>query len=133
MAENRAARKNYQRDVGYIAKNFSFNTPGIEVAANICVGTLPAGCMLIQTYIRVKTAFNAVTTNVIIVGTTADTDHFVEAADVAEGSTGLTISDRNLGEVYTSDTKVWVQYSQTGTAATTGEADVVLTYIPVIK
>ena len=133
MADNKAARKNYQRDVGYIAKNFSYNTPGIASATNIAVGTLPAGCLVTQVYVRIKTAFNAVTTNVIIVGTSADTDHFIETGDVSEGVTGLTISDRNLGEVYTADTKIWVQYTQTGTAATTGEADVVMTFIPVMK
>lgn len=133
MAEVRAARKNYQRDVGYIARNFSFNFPGIGSAANIAVGTLPAGCLVTQVYVRIKTAFNASTTNVLTVGTTADGDHFVEAGDVDETSTGLTVLDRNIGEVYTADTPVWVQYTQSGDAATAGEADVVMTYVPAIK
>lgn len=133
MADIRAARKSYQRDVGYIARNFSFNTPGIGVAANIAVGTLPAGCLVTQVYVRVKTAFDAASTNVIKVGTSADDDHFVEAGDVDETATGLTILDRNIGEVYAADTTVWVEYTQTGTAAAAGEADVVITYIPVIK
>lgn len=133
MAEIRAARKSYQRDVGYIARNFSFDTPGIGTAGNIAVGTLPAGCLVTAVYVRVKTAFNAATTNVIKVGTSADDDHFIEAGDVDETVAGLTVSDRNIGEVYTADTAVWVEYTQSGTAATAGEADVVVTYIPVIK
>ena len=133
MAEIRAARKNYQRDVGFIARNFSFDTPGIATASNIAVGTLPAGCLVTQVYVRVKTAFNAATTNVIIVGISTDTDYFIEAGDVTEGSTGLTVSDRGIGTVYTADQKVFVQYTQSGTAATTGEADVVIVYIPTIK
>lgn len=133
MAQVKAARKNYQRDVGYIAKSVSYNTPGIGTTANICVGTLPAGCLHTETFVRVTTAFNAATTNVVTVGTTATSDAFVNSTDVSEASADLYISDRGIGANYTADTPVWVKYTQTGTAATAGAADVVLTYIPVMK
>lgn len=129
----RAARKPYHRMVTYISKSFAFDTPGIGTAATVEIGALPAGALVLETIVRVKTAFNAGTTNVIKVGTSADDDEFIEAGDVAEGALGTTFSDRSAGIVMTADTSVYVEYTQTGTAATTGEADVIITYIPEVE
>lgn len=129
----KAARKPYQYLATYISKSFAYDTPGIGTAATVQVGTLPAGCLVLETIVRVRTAFNAATTNVIIVGTSDDDDEFIEAADVDESTAGTTFSARSAGLVMTSDTPVYVKYSQTGTAASAGEADVVVLYIPVIE
>lgn len=129
----KAARKPYQAQMPYLSKSFAFDTPGIGTASMVQVGTLPAGCLVTETLVRVRTAFNAGTTNVIIVGTAADDDEFIAAGDVDETATGTTFSDRSAGLVFTADTAVYVKYSQTGTAATTGEADVVVIYVPFIE
>ncbi len=129
----KAARKPYQPLVPYISKSFSYNTPRIATAATVQVGTLPAGALHTQTIVRVKTAFNAVTTNVILVGTAADQDAFIEDGDVLEGVADTTISERGAGTVMTADTPVYVTYTQTGTAATAGEAEVILVFIPYVE
>lgn len=114
--------------VSCLFKTVSFDTAGIGSASTVGVGQLPAGSLHIQTAVRIKTVFNAGTTNVLTVGTATDGDHFIEAGDVVETALGLTLSDRNIGEVFTSDTTIYVRYEQTGTAATTGEADIVFIY-----
>ena len=129
----KAARKPYTHQTTYISKAFDYNTAGIGTADTIQVGTLPLGCLHLETIVRVKTAFNAATTNVIKVGTAADGDAFIEAGDVIEGTTGTYFSDRSAGAVYTADTPVYVTYTETGTAASAGSAEVVVTYIPRIE
>lgn len=129
----RSARKPYHRMATYISKTINYNTPGVGTAATVSVGTLPEGCLVLETIVRVRTAFNAATTNVIIVGTAADDDEFIEATDVDESALDTTFSDRSAGIVLTADTEVFVQYTQTGTAATAGVADIVVLYIPEIE
>jgi len=128
-----AARKPYNPVVTFISKSFAFDTNGISTAATVQIGTLPLGALVLQTIVRVKAAFNAATTNVIIVGTSTDDDEFIESGDVDEATVDTYFSDRSAGIVMTADTPVYVQYTQTGTAATTGSADVVITYIPRIE
>lgn len=129
----KAARMPYTYNPAYISKSFAFNTGGIGTAETVQVGTLPTGALVTQTIVRVKEAFNAATTNVIIVGTAADDDEFIAAGDVDESATDTTFSARSAGIVLTADTPVYVKYTQTGTAATTGQADVVVTYIPKVE
>jgi|DEB3_MinimDraft_2_1074329.scaffolds.fasta_scaffold44643_1 hypothetical protein len=129
----RAARKPYQRLVTYISKTVNFDTPGIGTAATVSIGALPAGCLVLETLVRVRTAFDAGTTNVIKVGTSDDDDEFIEANDLDETGAGLTRSERSAGLVMTADTEVFVTYTQTGTAATAGVADVIVLYIPEVE
>ena len=71
---SKAARVPYGYNPAYISKEFAYNTGGIGTDAMVQVGTLPAAAIVSQTVVRIKTAFNAATTNVIIVGTAADND-----------------------------------------------------------
>jgi hypothetical protein len=116
-----------QSETASLYKSVSFDTDGIGSAASVAVGSLPAGCLHYQTLVRIRTTFNG-GTNQITVGTTADGDHYCAAADVDPTVADLTILDRNIGEVYTADTPVYVRYEQTGSTATQGAADVVLLY-----
>ena len=127
-----AARKPYQPVVAYISKTIDYHTPNVSTADSVQVGTLPSGATILGCLVNVTTAFNAATTNVVIVGTAADDDLYVAAGDVAEGSTGATLVSRAMGNKPTADTPVYVQYDQTGTAATAGSADIVLFYAPSI-
>jgi len=80
--------------------------------------------------VRVKTAFNAATTNVLTVGTSDGSDADVVAAgDVNEGSTGTAVVLRGCDLDFASDTDIYVRYQQTGTAATTGVAKIVVSYV----
>lgn len=124
------ARQYHTQQVHYLRKTVNFNDPGI--GSGVCMGTLPAGAMVIDAVTRVETVFNAVTTNVLTAGTNSSSyDNIVGSADVTEGTTGgyraavLTAAATS----YASDTDVFVKYTQTGTAATTGKATIVIAFV----
>jgi len=94
----------------------------------VSMGILPAGAELVATIVDVQTAFNAGTTNVLVVGTSGDDDAYVAAGDVDETSAGVTIVSGKSKSV-SADTEVFVKYTQTGTAATAGKAVVTMLYV----
>lgn len=119
------------QQVPYLRRAVAFNTPLVGTADTIEVGTLPANCILVRAYVRIKTAFNAGTTNVLTVGTSSGSNaDIVAAGDVDETATGTTQVTRGAGLSLTSDTPIYAKYTQTGTAATTGAAEIVIEYIP---
>lgn len=114
----------------YLRKRVAFDTPGIGTAATVAVGVLPAGAIVVDTVVKMQTAFNAGSTNVLIVGTSTDDDEFVDADDVTEGGTAAVRLTTGLGYTTTANEIVYAQYTQTGTAATTGAADIIIAYVP---
>lgn len=117
------ARLLHTQQIHFFRKRVNFNDSGI--AAGVFFGTLPAGAMLTDLDVRVTTAFNAGTTNALNVGTTAGgTQIFTDAATA--GHRQPTIPNIS----FATDTDLFVQYAQTGTAATTGLADIVIAYAP---
>ena len=90
----------------------------------VSIGWLPKGAAVIGALVAVTTVFNAATPNVLVVGTYADIDHLVEAGDVNEAAVGTVIVCHRGGGILTEDTEYFVQYTQTGGAATTGAARV---------
>lgn len=132
LNNSQPARDMGYRVVNYISKTIAYNTPGVATADTVKVGTIPSGTTLLGCLVNITTAFNAATTNVIIVGNASDDDAYVAAGDVTEGSTGATLVTRAMGNKPSSDTTIYVQYDQTGTAATAGAADIIIFYTPVI-
>jgi hypothetical protein len=117
------SRQYHHQHVTYFRKRVNFNDSAI--GTGVVFGTLPAGAMIIAQNVRVTTAFNAGTTNALNVGTTAGgTQLFTDAATA--GARQPTIA--NLS--FATDTDLFVQYAQTGGAATTGIADIVISYAP---
>lgn len=126
-----SARKNAAQMVHYLRFAVNYNDAGI--ASGVGKQTLPAGALIVGTDVYIGTAFNAGTTNVLTVGTSGVFTEIVAAADVAEGSTGLTQNIKPTGVMLgaiASDTQVFASFTQTGTAATAGAAIVVIKYIP---
>lgn len=116
-------------DISFLRKVVNFNDTGIGSSDTVAVGVLPAGCEIIDCQVNIQTAFNAGTTNVLTVGTSSGSDaDIVAAADVAEGSTGVWKVTRGVGLSVTTDTTIYAKYTQTGGAATTGKARIVITY-----
>ena len=115
------ARQSYLNHVSYLTKDISFDTTDIGSGVPL-EGSLPAGAHVIATFVNITEVFNA-TTDVLVVGTAADDDFFVEAGDVSEGALGMTQVLRGAGQV-TADTEVLVKYTGSGTPATTGKATV---------
>lgn len=117
------ARLLHTQQAHYFRKRVNFNDAGI--ASGVYFGTIPAGAMIIQQNIRVNTAFNAGTTNAINVGTTAGGSQLFTDAATA-GARLPTVA--NLS--FATDTDLFVSYTQTGTVATAGQADIVIEYVP---
>lgn len=93
----------------------------------VSLGTIPSGAIVLSTTVEVVTAFNAATTNVLVVGTAADDDAYVAAADVTEGTAGTTVVAHSA--TLAAATEVFAKYTQTGTAASAGSARVTVTYL----
>jgi hypothetical protein len=126
------ARKNALQLVHYLRFKVNFNDAGI--ASGVGKQWLPAGAILIGADVLIAAPFNAATTNVLTVGTEAGTfANIVGATAVNEAATGLTQnippSGAALGPLAT-DAQVFAMFTQTGAAATTGSAYVVIKYIP---
>jgi hypothetical protein len=100
----------------------------VALPYRVSLGWLPKGAAVFGAVVAVTAAFNAGTTNVLVVGTRADIDNLVEAGDVNEAAVGTALVCHRGGGVLTEDTEYFVQFTQTGGAATTGEARVGVLY-----
>lgn len=116
-----SSRKMLQVVSGVI--NFNVASP-----FTVSLGTIPKGATILHTVVEVSTAFNAGTTNVLVVGNATTDNAYVAAGDVNEAAAGTTIVGKRTA--LTADTVVLAKYTQTGTAATTGVA-VVTVYFSV--
>jgi hypothetical protein len=123
-----AARQYATQQVHYMRKDFTFADDGSELNFP---NKVPAGSIIIQAGVVVSTAFNAGSTNVLDIGTTADPDGL--ATDLALGTVGLIVWDElaTSNDIYvTADTQFSVTVDLTGTAATTGVGHAFIAYIP---
>ena len=125
------ARQDPRQVANTLKKLVNFNDVGI--AAGVAFDNpLPQGAFILRVLVEVVTAFNAVTTNVLTVGTinTPPYNNIVAAADVNEAATGVYDITRALGRSLAAagDVLPVAQYTQTGTAATTGQAWIVIEY-----
>jgi hypothetical protein len=120
-------RIGHEQQVYFLRGTFNWNDTGI--GSGVVLGVLPAGAMITDIVVVVDTAFNAGTTNNLLLGTAAAGNQLATTSDTAAGSagakrvtTGLTLAEP------TGDQAVYVTYTQTGTAASAGKARVSLTY-----
>lgn len=126
-----SARQDPRNVSNTIRKTVNFNDTGIGTGVLIGPDALPQGAFILGVWVEIVTVFNAVTTNVLTVGTNATSyNNIVNAGDVNELATGVTQVTRGLGRslAASADTQVFVMYTQTGTAATTGQAVIVIEY-----
>lgn len=126
-----AARQYHTQQTHYLRKHVNFNDAGI--AAGVVMGTIPAGSVITNTHVVVRTAFNAATTNNLLVGITATGGEIVASADAAAGTTGyksMVAATVGTNAYQAADTPIYVAYTQTGTAATAGQAEVVVSFVP---
>lgn len=123
------------RDISFgvvqaITKDVAFNTLNIGTADSVKVGTLPSGSQIVSCIVRVSTAFNAATTNVLTVGTSSGSNADVmSATDVDESAAATTVGTRGCDLAFTSDTAIYAKYTQSGTAATAGAARITILYV----
>jgi hypothetical protein len=113
----------------YLRKTIRFDSA--PSGTQIPIGTLPQGALVTSTIVAVSEAFNAATSNALIVGTAADDDALVDVNGVNEGAIGSTrVAPATLAGLIApgTDTTVFAKYSQTGTAATAGRATILVEF-----
>lgn len=92
---------------------------------------LPQGAFIITALTEIVTAFNAGTTNPISVGTVGPAyNNIVVATDVTSATPAVYASTVGRGRSLTAagDVQPFVKYTPTGTAATTGQAVILIEY-----
>lgn len=125
-----SARQYHEQLVHYARFAVNYNDAGI--ASGVAKQTLPAGAIVLNTDVLVTTVFNAATTNVLTVGLNGATaNNLVGSGDVNEASAQMFGSIvPTATQPLSADTPIYVKYTQTGTAATTGAAVVIVKYVP---
>jgi hypothetical protein len=126
------------QQVCYSRVTINFNDP--RIATGVWYATLPKNAFILTIDAQVVTAFNAATTNVITVGATAASANEIVASGITAGTPGIyhLTTAAGLGmQVTNSPTfqtaingsvPIFVKYTQTGTAATTGICTIVITF-----
>ena len=112
----------------YMRKTVNFNDTGIATGLPFAQ-YLPAGAQIHYCMVNVVTAFNAGTTNVLTVGTNSSSfNNIVAAGDVdesvAEGQMVMAGADLE----FASAAQPYVKFTESGTAATTGQAIVTIVF-----
>lgn len=110
----------------WYAGTIKFNTTGASTGVELC--KLPANVAIVKATAVVKTAFNAGTTNVLTVGANDDIDDILGTSDITEGTAGTYAVNKFV--TYNAAKTVKAKFTETGTAATTGEADI---YLEVVR
>lgn len=114
--------------VGHIRRTVTLGQNGF--GAGIPIGTLEAGAVPLRATVIINTAFNAGTTNVLSLGSTADDDGLITSTNAGAGSTGIKAgTGALLGVPLASDTTYYAKFSETGTAATTGKATMIVEFV----
>jgi hypothetical protein len=118
-----------QETVKFIRRDVTYADDGTTVN----VGTLPANALILRELsgVEVHEVFNAGTNNFLDIGTTADADYF--ATDLALGSVGLKKFDEAVSLRMSVATGITASVDLTGTAATTGQASIVIAYVTLPK
>lgn len=104
------------------AGKVNFDDTKVDEGISLC--ELPANIIVTKAVAVVGTAFNAGTTNVLTVGTNSDVDDILGSGDITEGTAGAYTANKFVK--YDSKKTVKAKYTQTGTDATTGDAEIYL-------
>ncbi len=119
------AREYYTDQIHYLARDFTFADDGSVLA----MGTLPAGACILKPIsgVTVHVAFNAGSTNVLDIGTSANDDLY--ATDLALGSIAFVPIDEAVSLTVAADTAITATVDLTGTAATAGSGTIIIAYV----
>src|SRR6478735_6852114 len=124
------ARSSGDQTINYLRAPITFALGYTGIAQ---VGTIPAGSVVLRTYVVVTTAFNAGSTNTLKIGTVASDASF--GTGIALGTAGVITGGSALATATTvnpaADTPVIATSVSTGTAMSAGAGVVVVEYLPV--
>jgi hypothetical protein len=121
------AFRNAKQTVSFFRKRIVFSDGAAQTHT---LGILRAGAMILGPIsgVQVITAFNAVTTNLLDIGITGTLERF--ASDLALGTVAFVPIDVTTAlRVMAVDTPIIATVAMSGTAATTGEAEIVIAFI----
>jgi hypothetical protein len=121
------ARQFHTQQVHYLRKTVVFGNAGVVQT----VGVLPAGALILKPIsgVHVVTAFNSGTNKQIDIGTTADDDLFGTDLSLA-AATFVPLDEAVGGYRVDAVTTITATLDLTGTAASAGEAEIIIAYIP---
>jgi len=117
----------------YLRKAINWNDANIGTADKVKVGILPKLASIVGVWMEIVTPFNAGGTNVVTVGSNAGNDNNVVApGDVAANAAGMTQITRGYGRgiANAGDTTLFALYTQSGAAASQGQAIIIVEYVP---
>lgn len=124
------ARSSGDQTINYLRAPITFALGYTGIAQ---VGTIPAGSIVLRSYVVVTTAFNAGSTNTMKIGTIASDASF--GTGIALGTVGVITGGTALATAATVnptvDTAIIATSVSTGSAMTTGAGVVVVEYLPV--
>jgi hypothetical protein len=121
------ARVYHQAQTHYLDYSYTFATlPG---TSSVVIGTVPAGAAITRILSAVNVAFNAGSSNVYTIGTTASGTNIL--ASGTNGSVGAVINTVAVGsgQMPQVDTQLFLTGAPTGTAATAGAATLYIEYL----
>lgn len=120
------ARQYSYQQVHYLRKSFTFADDGTVLT----LGTIPAGAQICKqsSGVYVNVAFNAGTNNFLDIGTSANDDLY--GTDLSLATIAFVPLDEAVTMIVAADTTLTATVDLTGTAATAGEGEIVITYIP---
>ena len=120
------------RELGFQASHYykkTVNFSDLGIATGVPFGAMPMNAEITSVVVKIKTVFNAGTTNVLAMGTTGIGQDIVAAADVNEAALGSTTVLTGNALSFPVDTPLFVSFTQTGTVATTGKAVIIVNYV----
>lgn len=128
------ARQDPRQVLNTLKRTLNFNDPDIAKAP--FDNALPAGSFVTRVFCEIVTAFNAGTTNPITVGTNgpATYNNLLASGDITGATPAVYMisaaSTAKLGRAFAASGDVipYAVYAPTGTAATTGQAVIVIEY-----
>lgn len=129
MATNTAgtdAQEYHTNQVHYLRKKITFADAGTTVS----LGYVPANSVVLRGGVVVQTAFNGDTSNILDIGTAADTDGF--ATDIALGTIGVIVADEmaTSNDAYCSADTELVAVVVSTASASAGVGYVWVEYVP---
>lgn len=113
--------------IQFLRLETNYNTASI--GSGVSLGTVPAGTIILPHHVNIKTAYNAGTTNVLEVGTSGTANKYVGSGDVDETTIAFTSNITTGCGEETSDTEIFVKFTETGTAATAGTSTVIIPFL----
>lgn len=106
----------------FYAGTIKFDTTG--ASSGVVLFEAPQDMIITGAVAEVTTAFNAGTTNVLTVGANSDVNDLLGSSDVTEGTKGA--YTKNTFVKLKKGDKVKAKFTETGTTATAGAADIYL-------